>query len=250
MPNSNSKLSSRLNQQQHSIGGRTKSASFSISNSFSAYQQAKSKRNRNLTCSDKTSINETGSNRNRELHRELHKTLEKNRRAHLRSCFEQLKLELPKTEYQDKRYSHINIIHYAIHYINQLKKTELDYKEELNKLSRIRNEYADSLVNLRQQLIEELNNSNQSVSLNQSNDSLENLSTSDDSDHQEKQRLFSIRTQKEIDDLLSQVEQSLLCASSENGSEIIASSLSTGQVLDNSEPDDYDDESRTDSASG
>ena len=47
-------------------------------------------------------------------HRELHKTLEKNRRAHLRHCFEQLKTELPRSEYNDKKTSHINIIHCAI----------------------------------------------------------------------------------------------------------------------------------------
>lgn len=47
-------------------------------------------------------------------HRELHKTLEKNRRAHLRHCFEQLKTELPRSEYSDKKTSHINIIHCAI----------------------------------------------------------------------------------------------------------------------------------------
>ena len=226
-----------------SNSGRTKSASFSVSNS--AYQQSRAtiRRNRNLTCSDKTSISEATSR-----HRELHKTLEKNRRAHLRSCFNELMNELPKTEYTEKKYSHINIIHYAIRYIHQLKQTELDHKEELNKLSRLRSEYESSLYSLKQQLIDELNQTkNQQAiykspnSTNQSNDSsLENLN--DDSEHDK--RIFSIRSQKEIEELLLQVEQSLLCAS-ENGSEIVP--FSTYSQLDNS--DDYDDET-TCSASG
>lgn len=223
--------------------GRTKSASFSVSNSNSIFQQSRAtiRRNRNLTCSDKNTSNESTSR-----HRELHKTLEKNRRAHLRSCFEQLKLELPKSEYAEKKYSHINIIHYAIRYIHQLKKIELDHKEELDKLSRIRSEYESSLINLREQLINELNESKQnnlSNSTNQSSDSsLENLN--DDSDNSDK-RLYSIRSQKEIDELLFQVEQSLLCAS-ENGSEIQMTTFSTEH--DNSDDalgDEYDDETTT-----
>lgn len=235
--------------RQASIGSRTKSASFSVSNSGSARQsRANIRRNRNLTTSsDKGSLSEA-TNR----HRELHKTLEKNRRAHLRACFEQLKLELPKPEYAEKKYSHINIIHYAIRYINHLKKAESDHKEELNKLNRIRSDYQSSLSTLRQQLIGGLDDrpSGQS-SASQSNDSsLENLNSSEDSDQFEpSKRLCSIRSQKEIDDLLAQVEkmQGLLCANSEAGSE----NTPSDQCLDISdEPDDalgdeYDDTTTT-----
>lgn len=215
-----------------------------MSNSGAARQsRATIRRNRNLTtCSDKGLLSEATSR-----HRELHKTLEKNRRAHLRSCFEQLKLELPKTEYAEKKYSHINIIHYAIRYINQLKKAESEHKEELNKLSRLRSNYESSLSNLRQQLIGGADE--QASSASQSNDSsLENLNSSEDSDHSEPgKRLYSIRSQKEIDDLLLQVEkmQSGLC--SEAGSE----SMPSDQCLDISdEPDDalgdeYDDTTTT-----
>lgn len=237
--------------RQPSIGGRTKSASFSVSNSGSARQsRATIRRNRNLTCSDKGLLSEATSR-----HRELHKTLEKNRRAHLRSCFEQLKLELPKTEYAEKKYSHINIIHYAIRYINQLKKTESDHKEELNKLNRIRSNYESSLSSLKQQLIGGLDEQagHAPSSASQSNDSsLENLNSSEDSDQSDQsKRLYSIRSQKEIDDLLLQVEkmQSMLCASSEAGSE--TTPFSSDQCLDISdEPDDalgdeYDDTTTT-----
>ena len=248
-PSGNDLFSSRSKLaagRQPSIGGRTKSASFSVSNSGAARQSRVTiRRNRNLTTSsDKGSLSEATSR-----HRELHKTLEKNRRAHLRSCFEQLKLELPKTDYAEKKYSHINIIHYAIRYINQLKKAESDHKEELNKLNRIRSDYESSLSALRQQLIGGLDA--ESSSNSQSNDSsLENLNSSEDSDHSEpSKRLYSIRSQKEIDDLLLQVEkmQSLLCAASEAGSETAPSD----QCLDISdEPDDalgdeYDDTTTT-----
>lgn len=234
-----SDLNNRKKYNTHR-SNRTKSASFSsVSNSSSVFQQSRAtiRRNRNLTSSDKTSINEATSR-----HRELHKTLEKNRRAHLRSCFNELMNELPKSEStNEKKYSHINIIHYAIRYIHQLKQTETDHKEELDKLSRLRTEYESSFVNLRQQLIDELNhqqitNENPPNSSNQlsSDSSLENLN--DDSSNSEK-RVISIRSQEEIDELLLQVEQSL-CAS-ENSSEL-TTQFSTYSQLDNS--DDYDTE--------
>lgn len=217
----------KLNRYSGSnVGVRTKSASFSVSNSSFQQSRATIRRNRNLTCSDKSTINEATSR-----HRELHKTLEKNRRAHLRSCFNELMNELPKTEYTEKKYSHINIIHYAIRYIHQLKQTELDHKEELNKLSRLRSEYENSLFSLKQQLIDELNQQTPN-STNQSNDSsLENLNEDSDGD----KRIYSVRSQKEIDELLLQVEQSLLCVS-ENGSEI--AQFSAYSQLDISDDDD------------
>ena len=53
-------------------------------------------------------------------HRELHKTLEKNRRAHLRSCFEELKKELPKNEVGEKKTSHIQHHSYGYQIYHQL----------------------------------------------------------------------------------------------------------------------------------
>ena len=231
--------------------GRTKSASFSVNSNLntSPFQQSRAtiRRNRNLSNSEKTNLSETTTR-----HKELHKTLEKNRRAHLRLCFEQLKLELPKSEYAEKKYSHINIIHYAIKYIHQLKQIELDRKEELTKLNRTRTEFEACLINLKHQFVSELNRQHNeqqqnlaNSTTNQSSDSsLENLLENND---QTEKRIYSIRSQKEIDELLLQVEQTL-CASNENRSNEITPFVEQldGQ-LDNSDEldDEYDDETTT-----
>lgn len=67
-------------------------------------------------------------------HREMHKTLEKNRRAQLRTCFEELRRELPKSDYSYKKSSHINIIHSAIRYIHTLKRSEWEAEQTLKDL--------------------------------------------------------------------------------------------------------------------
>jgi len=85
-------------------------------------------------------------------HRELHKTLEKNRRAHLRHCFEELRKELPTSEYSYKKSSHINIIHSAIRYINYLKKSEWENEHEIERLARIKIRYQQQLTQVREQL--------------------------------------------------------------------------------------------------
>ncbi|RWS12122.1 hypothetical protein B4U79_12752, partial [Dinothrombium tinctorium] len=85
-------------------------------------------------------------------HRELHKTLEKNRRAHLRDCFEQLKQQLPKSEYSEKKTSHINIIHCAIKYIQCLKRAEHDYELEKEKLERTKLHYQSLVTQLKEDL--------------------------------------------------------------------------------------------------
>ena len=84
-------------------------------------------------------------------HRELHKNLEKNRRAHLRHCFEELRKELPKSEYSYKKSSHINIIHSAIRYITCLKKTEFEYEREIDRLARCKIKNQNYLDRIRKQ---------------------------------------------------------------------------------------------------
>lgn len=105
-----------------------------------------SRGSRNASESDKDSL---ASSR----HRELHKTLEKNRRAHLRHCFEQLKTELPKSEYSDKKTSHINIIHCAIRYIQYLKRTEWEYEHEMERLARTKIRYQNQLAQAKEDVM-------------------------------------------------------------------------------------------------
>lgn len=48
--------------------------------------------------------------------REVHNKLEKNRRAHLKECFELVKKQLPPSQ-DDKKASNLNILHSAIRFI-------------------------------------------------------------------------------------------------------------------------------------
>lgn len=86
-------------------------------------------------------------------HKEMHKTLEKNRRAHLRECFELLKSELPLDEYNEKKTSHINIIRCAIRYINQLKSKDSEHNDEISRLKRIRGRLQESFAEISKDLL-------------------------------------------------------------------------------------------------
>lgn len=90
-------------------------------------------------------------------HREMHKTLEKNRRAHLRHCFEILKDELPPNEYNEKKSSHINIISCAIRYIQHLKRTECELEHETERLVRTKIRFQSQIAQLKDDL-RDLNN--------------------------------------------------------------------------------------------
>lgn len=91
----------------------------------------------------------TSSSSSYSRHRELHKTLEKNRRAHLRHCFELLKAELPASECVDKKTSHINIIKSAIRYVLALRQQECEIDNELQRLTKIKNELTEKLSKMR-----------------------------------------------------------------------------------------------------
>jgi hypothetical protein len=96
-----------------------------------------------------TSSSPTSSTSSYSRHRELHKTLEKNRRAHLRHCFEILKAELPDSDCVDKKTSHINIIKSAIKYVLALRQQECELDNELQRLIRVKNELTEKLSKVR-----------------------------------------------------------------------------------------------------
>ena len=52
----------------------------------------------------------------------IHNTLEKNRRAHLKECFERLQNELP--QYKDKKVTNLLILNYTLKYVEQSKRKE------------------------------------------------------------------------------------------------------------------------------
>ncbi|XP_076249829.1 uncharacterized protein LOC143189073 isoform X3 [Calliopsis andreniformis] len=66
--------------------------------------------------------------------REVHNKLEKNRRAHLKECFELLKRQLPSQD--EKKSSNLSILHAAIKCIQTLRRKERDYEHEMERLAR------------------------------------------------------------------------------------------------------------------
>ncbi|XP_026474859.1 uncharacterized protein LOC113378531 isoform X3 [Ctenocephalides felis] len=67
--------------------------------------------------------------------REVHNKLEKNRRAHLKECFELLKDQLPPSP-DEKKASNLSILGSAIRYIQLLRRKERDYENEMERLAR------------------------------------------------------------------------------------------------------------------
>ncbi|KAL0266604.1 UNVERIFIED_CONTAM: hypothetical protein PYX00_009101 [Menopon gallinae] len=67
--------------------------------------------------------------------REVHNKLEKNRRAHLKECFELVKKQLPPSQ-DDKKASNLNILHSAIRFIQSLRRKEREYEHEMERLAR------------------------------------------------------------------------------------------------------------------
>lgn len=67
--------------------------------------------------------------------REVHNKLEKNRRAHLKECFEMIKRQLPPGQ-DNKKASHLSILHNAIKYIQVLRRKDREYEHEMERLAR------------------------------------------------------------------------------------------------------------------
>ncbi|KAM9320549.1 max-binding protein MNT [Gastrophryne carolinensis] len=66
--------------------------------------------------------------------REVHNKLEKNRRAHLKECFETLKRNIPNVD--DKKTSNLSVLRSALRYIQSLKRKEKEYEHEMERLAR------------------------------------------------------------------------------------------------------------------
>lgn len=66
--------------------------------------------------------------------REVHNKLEKNRRAHLKECFDYLKKQIPTLE--DKRTSNLGILRGSLRYIQALRRKEKEYELEMQRLAR------------------------------------------------------------------------------------------------------------------
>ncbi|XP_067625313.1 LOW QUALITY PROTEIN: uncharacterized protein [Eurosta solidaginis] len=90
--------------------------------------------------------------------REVHNKLEKNRRAHLKECYEQLKHQLPLKEDERKKTSNFAILGEAIKYVKTLKKKDQELEAEVEQLaktkinSQLKHISLNALVSLKREL--------------------------------------------------------------------------------------------------
>ncbi|CAL1570387.1 unnamed protein product [Knipowitschia caucasica] len=66
--------------------------------------------------------------------REVHNKLEKNRRAHLKECFETLRKNVPNVD--EKKTSNLSVLRSALRYIQTLKRKEKEYEHDMERLAR------------------------------------------------------------------------------------------------------------------
>ncbi|XP_062563780.1 mucin-2-like isoform X2 [Armigeres subalbatus] len=93
----------------------------------------------------------TSSNSNGVGTREVHNKLEKNRRAHLKECFEQLKKQLT-LQPDEKKTSNLSILDAAIRYIKLLKVKERDSEHEMERLAKEKIAYQNRILVLKREL--------------------------------------------------------------------------------------------------
>lgn len=104
--------------------------------------------------SGKLSGNEDGKDKRRSGGagtREVHNKLEKNRRAHLKECFEFLKNQIPTLE--DKRTSNLSILRGSLRYIQALRRKEKEYEMEMQRLAREKISLQERMSMLKSELV-------------------------------------------------------------------------------------------------
>ncbi|CAB3382456.1 Hypothetical predicted protein [Cloeon dipterum] len=84
--------------------------------------------------------------------REVHNKLEKNRRAHLKECFEMLRRQLPPCGHDDKKPSNLTVLHSAIRYIQTLRRKERDFEHEMERLAREKISFQQRLSSLKKEI--------------------------------------------------------------------------------------------------
>ncbi|XP_060942061.1 MAX network transcriptional repressor b [Limanda limanda] len=82
--------------------------------------------------------------------REVHNKLEKNRRAHLKDCFETLKKNVPNVD--EKKTSNLSVLRSALRYIQTLKRKEKEYEHEMERLAREKIATQQRLAELKNEL--------------------------------------------------------------------------------------------------
>ncbi|KAA0702025.1 MNT Myc antagonist [Triplophysa tibetana] len=86
--------------------------------------------------------------------REVHNKLEKNRRAHLKECFDTLKKNIPNVD--EKKTSNLSVLRSALRYIQTLKRKEKDHEHEMERLAREKIALQQRLTELKNELSQRL----------------------------------------------------------------------------------------------
>ncbi|XP_072024857.1 LOW QUALITY PROTEIN: uncharacterized protein [Amphiura filiformis] len=81
--------------------------------------------------------------------REVHNKLEKNRRAHLKDCFDNLKAQVPNMEDKKIKTSNLSILQGALRYLQALKRKERELEHQLDKLARQKITYQQRMAKLK-----------------------------------------------------------------------------------------------------
>ncbi|KAG8194952.1 hypothetical protein JTE90_021413 [Oedothorax gibbosus] len=119
-----------------------------FSNSSQSSEEAKEKRRSHF-------LKESGSHDHHGTGtREVHNKLEKNRRAHLKECFDALKKQLPNMD--DRKTSNLSILRGAIRFIQILKRKERDYEHDMERLAREKIAFQQRLSILKKDLSAQL----------------------------------------------------------------------------------------------
>ncbi|KAJ7995647.1 hypothetical protein DPEC_G00246750 [Dallia pectoralis] len=87
--------------------------------------------------------------------REVHNKLEKNRRAHLKECFDSLKKNIPNAD--EKKSSNLSVLRSALRYIQTLKRKEKEYEHEMERLAREKIATQQRLAELKNDLSQWMN---------------------------------------------------------------------------------------------
>ncbi|XP_020323571.1 max-binding protein MNT isoform X1 [Oncorhynchus kisutch] len=87
--------------------------------------------------------------------REVHNKLEKNRRAHLKECFDTLKKNIPNAD--EKKTSNLSVLRSALRYIQTLKRKEKEYEHEMERLAREKIATQQRLAELKNELSQWMN---------------------------------------------------------------------------------------------
>lgn len=90
--------------------------------------------------------------------REVHNKLEKHRRAHLKECFEQLKLQLQLKDEEKKKTSNLAILGAAYRHVMSLRRKERELEQQVEQLAKDKINAQKKILNLKRELTSKFDN--------------------------------------------------------------------------------------------